>query len=236
MRSFVVFGLLASSVFAAPVKRALTTPLTNLPVVGDVVKAAGSALEPVESLASPVIGELESLPAAGGTVKSIADSAVSIASNVRREPEPQDLSAVNGAVNGVAGGLIGVVNGAVGSISGATKDIPVVGDLADPVISTVSGVANVPINAINSVSAASNLRREPEPQDLGAVSGVVNSVAGGLIGTVNGVGGGVFGATKNIPVAGDLAAPIESTVSGVANIPINVVNSVSAQGLPLPLA
>jgi len=82
MRSFVVFGL-AATAFAAPVRRALTSGLANLPVVSNVVGLAGSVAGPAEgTVVNPLTGTLGSLPVAGPLVGGVVDTAVGAVSPI----------------------------------------------------------------------------------------------------------------------------------------------------------
>ncbi|KIJ26088.1 hypothetical protein M422DRAFT_785333 [Sphaerobolus stellatus SS14] len=284
MRSFIVFGLVASSVFAAPIRRALTTPLESVPGVSQLVDTAGSVLGPVESESvAPILGQLEKLPLAGDTIASAANGGVGILSNVRRAPAItsllENIPGVTELVN-TAGSVLGpiestgvapvlgklealpvvgstiasVANGAVGTVSNVRREpalttplesVPGVANAVDaagsvlgpiessevaPILgklealpgvgSTIASVAN------GAVGTVSNVRREPQLN-------IVPEAVSGAIGEISGLANTASGVTGSIPVVGAAASPVISTAVGVANLPIEAANSVLGQGLVL---
>lgn len=219
MRSFVVFGLVASSVFAAPVKRSLTAPIANLPVVGDVVKTAGGALTPVTGgVVAPVVAEVEKLPLVGDTAGSVVNSAVGLLSNVRREPEPAltepltNLPVVGDVVKEAGSVTAPIVGGVVAPVVSTVEKLPLVGDTLGSVVNGVVGIA-------------SNVRREPEPAltapltDLPVVGDLVKTAGGALTPVTGGVVAPVVSTVGKVPVVGPVA---ENVVTGAVGVLSNV--------------
>jgi len=208
MRSFVVvFGLVATAL-AAPVRRALTTSLTEVPGVSDAVNVVSSAVGPVEGAAVPVLNTVQGVPVVGGLVKGVVDGAVGALSNVRRAltSELENIPGVSDVVN-VVSSAVGPVEGAAAPVLTTVDDVPVVGGL-------VKGVVD------GAVGALSNLRRAltSELENIPGTSDVVNVVSS-AVGPVEGAAAPVLNTVQGVPVVGGLVKGIvDGAVGALSNL------------------